>query len=79
MENAENTRNAQNANITPRRAVYHGRKEKFMKYKVLFDKWVYVEADDENDALDKAADGDTVYEEEEPIKAIEVDDFCAEW
>jgi hypothetical protein len=50
-----------------------------MKYKVLFDKWVYVEADDENDALDKAADGDTVYEEEEPIEAIEVDDFCVEW
>lgn len=64
---------------TPRRAVYPGRKENDMKYKVLFNKWAYVEADDENDALDKAADGDTVYEEEEPIEAIEVDDFCVEW
>lgn len=30
MENAENTRNAQNANATPRRAVYPGRKENDM-------------------------------------------------
>ena len=50
-----------------------------MKYKVFFDKWAYVEADSEDEAMDKAADGDTVYEEDEPIEASEVDEFVLEW
>jgi len=50
-----------------------------MKYKVLFNKWVYVEAADEEEALEKAADGDTVYEEEEPVEAEEVDDFYVDF
>lgn len=50
-----------------------------MKYKVLFNKWVYVEADDEEEALEKAADGDTVYEEEEPLEAEEVEDFYVDF
>ena len=50
-----------------------------MKYKVIFNKWAYVNADDEDEAMDKAADGDTVYEEEEPMEAVEVDEFFVEW
>lgn len=50
-----------------------------MKYKVIFNKWAYVEADSEDEALDKAADGDTVYEEEEPNEVSEVDEFFVEW
>lgn len=46
-----------------------------MKYKVLFDKWAYVEADSEDEALEKAADDDIVYSEEEPIEAKEIDEF----
>jgi len=49
-----------------------------MKYKVIFSKWAYVEADSEDEAMDKAADGDTVYEEEEAIEASEVDEFVVE-
>ncbi len=50
-----------------------------MKYKVIINKWVYVEADSEDEAMDKAADGDTVYEEEELMEAAEVDEFFVEW
>ena len=50
-----------------------------MKYKVIFDKWAYVEADSEDEAMDKAAGGDTVYEEEEPNEASEVDEFFVKW
>ena len=50
-----------------------------MKYKVIFNKWVYVEADSEDEAMDKAAYGDTVYEEEELMAATEVDEFFVEW
>lgn len=50
-----------------------------MKYKVLINKWAYVEANSEDEAMDKAADGDTVYEEEEPIEAEKVDEFFLEW
>lgn len=50
-----------------------------MKYKVIFKKWAYVNADSEDEAMDKAADDDTVYQEEEPIEAAEVDEFFVEW
>ncbi len=50
-----------------------------MKYKVIINKWAYVEADSEDEAMDKAADGDTVYEEEELMEAAEVDEFFVEW
>lgn len=50
-----------------------------MKYKVIFKKWAYVEADSEEEALDKAVDEDIVYEEEEPIEATEVDEFFVDW
>ncbi len=50
-----------------------------MKYKVIVDKWVYVDANSADEALDKAADGETVYEEEEPVEAIEVDEFFVKW
>ena len=50
-----------------------------MKYKVIFTKWAYVEADNESEALVKAADDDIVYAEEEPTGAIEVDDFSVNW
>lgn len=49
-----------------------------MKYKVLINKWVYVNADNEDEAMDKAADGETVYEEEEPMEATVVDDFSVD-
>lgn len=50
-------------------------KEENMKYKVLMSKCVYVNADSVDEAMDKAADGETVYEEEEPVEATEVDEF----
>lgn len=50
-----------------------------MKYKVIFNKWAYIEADSEDEAMDKAVDGDIVYEEEEPYEALEVDEFLVEW
>lgn len=50
-----------------------------MKYKVIFNKWAYVEANSEDEALDKATDEDFVYEEEEPVEATEVDDFFVDW
>ncbi len=50
-----------------------------VKYKVIINKWAYVEADSEDEAMDKAADGDTVYEEEELMEAAEVDEFFVEW
>ena len=50
-----------------------------MKYKVLINKWVYVNADNEDEAMDKAANGETIYEEEEPMEATEVDDFFVDW
>lgn len=49
-----------------------------MKYKVIIEKWAYVNADSEDEAMDKAADGDTVYEEEAPSWAYEVDEFLVE-
>lgn len=50
-----------------------------MKYKVLMNKFVYVIAVSEDEAMNKAADGDTVYEEEEPVDATEVDEFFVDW
>ena len=50
-----------------------------MKYKVIMRKWVYVNANSEDEAMDKATDGDTVYEEEEPLEATEVDEFFVNW
>ena len=50
-----------------------------MKYKVIFNKWAYVNADSEDEALDKAADDDIVYAEEEPMSATEVDEFLVKW
>lgn len=50
-----------------------------MTYKVIFNKWAYVEADSEDEAMDKAVDGDIVYEEEEPMEAAEVDVLFVEW
>ena len=50
-----------------------------MKYKVIFNKWAYVEADSEDEAMDKAVDGDIVYEEEELMAVTEVDEFFVEW
>ena len=50
-----------------------------MKYKVIFNKWAYVEADSEDEAMHNAADDDFVYEEEEPMEATEVDEFFVEW
>ena len=49
-----------------------------MKYKVIFRKWAYVEADSEDEAIERAIDGNTVYEEEEPTEASEVDEFFVE-
>lgn len=50
-----------------------------MKYKVIMSKWVYVNANSKDEAMDKAADGDTAYEEEEPLEATEVDEFFVNW
>lgn len=50
-----------------------------MKYKVIVNKWVYVNADSADEAMDKAVDGETVYEEEEPVEATEVDEFFVNW
>lgn len=50
-----------------------------MKYRVLVNKWCYVNAESEDEAMDKATDGETVYEEEEPIEATEVDEFTVNW
>lgn len=36
-----------------------------MKYRVIINKWVYVNADSADEAMDKAAGGETVYEEAE--------------
>lgn len=49
-----------------------------MKYKVIFNKWAYVEANSEDEAIERAVNGDTVYEEEEPTEASEVDEFFVE-
>ena len=37
-----------------------------MIYKVIINKWVFVTADSEDEAMDKAENGDTILEEEEP-------------
>ena len=50
-----------------------------LKYKVVFEKWEYVEADNEEDALEKASEGDTVYGEEEPVEAVLIDEFIVDW
>ena len=49
------------------------------KYKVIMNKWAYVNADSEDDALDKAKAGEIVYEEDEPSWAYEVDEFLVDW
>lgn len=45
------------------------------KYKLPFHGFVYVEAEDEGQALDKADNGETVYEEQEWDPTEEVDEF----
>ena len=37
------------------------------RYKVTYEKFAYVYADSEEEAIELAADGCTVYEEEEPM------------
>lgn len=46
-----------------------------MKYKVIISKLVYVNANNKDEAIDKAIDGETIYEEEELVEATEVDEF----
>lgn len=48
------------------------------KYKVNFSGFAYVEAGDENEAMDMYQSGDTVYEENEVGEVIEVNDFTVE-
>ena len=50
-----------------------------MKYKVLFNKFIYVEADNEEEALEKVSDGETIYEEEELTEIEEVDEFYVDF
>jgi hypothetical protein len=45
------------------------------KYKVPFSGFVYVEAEDKDEALDMAQDGDAIYEETNWEHAVLVDDF----
>lgn len=46
------------------------------KYKVYYEGYMYVEAEDENEAMEIADDGyDVIYEEKEIIRCIKVDDF----
>lgn len=44
------------------------------RYKVIYEKFAYVYADSEEEAIELAADGYTVYEEEEPMTAEEWDE-----
>ena len=47
-----------------------------MKYKVYFEGYVYVEADNEDDALELAQEGfDVIYEEKEWGDIEEVDEY----
>lgn len=46
-----------------------------MKYAVIIEKRVYVEADSADEARDKAIEGDTVSEVEDLTEVLEVDDF----
>ncbi len=48
------------------------------KYKVGFSGFAYVEADDENEAMDIYQSGETIYEENEIGEVIEVDEFTVE-
>lgn len=48
------------------------------KYKVKYSGFVYVMANNADEALDMAQDGDTVYEESEWEHAILVGDFCVD-
>lgn len=45
------------------------------KYKICYSGFVYVEAEDERDALELAQDGMTIYDEMEWEDVEEVDDF----
>ena len=45
------------------------------KYKVEFSGFVYVEAEDEEDAKEKYNDGETIYEESEVNSVKQVSDF----
>jgi hypothetical protein len=50
------------------------------KYKVYFEGYVYVEAEDEDEAMDIAQDGfDVIYEEKEWGDIEEVDDFAVDF
>ncbi len=46
-----------------------------MKYKVCFEGFAYVDADDYGDAMDKVDDGEVVYMEQEYLTVTEVDEF----
>ena len=45
------------------------------KYKVKYSGFIYVEAEDPAEAIEKAIEGDTVYEETCDYEVCEVDDF----
>lgn len=49
-----------------------------MKYKVYFNGFAYVEADSEEEAIEKYNEGDEIYKEEDEPTAEEVDDFAVE-
>lgn len=49
-----------------------------MKFRVILNKWIFVIADSKEEAMEKAIDGDTVYEEEEFIDVDEVSEFTIE-
>lgn len=50
------------------------------KYKVYYSGYVYVEADDEEEAMEIAQDGyDVIYEEKEWDGIEEVDDFAVDF
>ena len=50
------------------------------KYKVYYEGYVYVEAEDEDEAMEIAQDGfDVIYEEKEWGDIEEVDDFAVDF
>lgn len=48
------------------------------KFKVTFAGFTYVEAESESEAIEKAQDGDTIYEEQKWEDALEVPAFIVD-
>ena len=55
-----------------------GKQYKVSAGDTIFIEKLDVEADSEDEAIERATDGNTVYEEEEPTEASEVDEFFVE-